>query len=82
VRSVESREEQARTNVAAALERANLRWTFELSCEFEGYRLVFYHRDRVFEQARLADAIVEDLPSPRLDAIIQEARQRLEGEAA
>jgi hypothetical protein len=82
VRAADGRGDQARRNVAAALERGNLRWTFELDREFEGYRLIFYHRDRVFEQTRLADAIVEDHPSPRLDAIIQEARQRLEREAA
>jgi predicted DNA-binding protein with PD1-like motif len=80
--AAEPRGDQARRNVAAALERANLRWTFDLGREFEGYRLVFYHRDRVFEQTRLADAIVEDRPSPRLDAIIREAQQRLEGAAA
>jgi uncharacterized protein len=82
VNAAETRGEQARRNVAAVLESGNLRWTFELDREFEGYRIIFYHRDRIFEQTRLADAIVEDHPSPILDAIIQEARQRLESEAS
>jgi hypothetical protein len=80
--TADPRGDRARRNVAAALGRANLRWTFELDREFEGYRLIFYHRDRIFEQTRLADAIVEDDSSPILDAIIQEARERLQRDAA
>ncbi len=70
------REEDARTNLKAALKRANVDFTAEVTRQGDGYTITFRRGGQKIVDRGLDESILEDDPSPQLDALVERASSR------